>query len=210
MLNGIDVSNWQGVINWQKVKDSGVQFAGIKATQGVGIPDGWFPRNWERSRLRGVRRIAYHFHIPELGGADQSAFFLGRVHDSGGFVPGDAAMLDIETINGATARQVITSAERFVSHFLEHSHVGLYIYTGPWFWQGVLGNPKSSILAKCPLWIATWGPEPGHIDNWPTGPALWQYTGSGSCPGIGGDVDRDRFLGTPHQYDLLARYGGRT
>lgn len=209
MLPGIDVSVWQGKPTWWKVKQSGKFFSGIKATQGVGIPDGQFSRNWQRSRLRGVRRIAYCFTDAAADPAHQASYFLGHVDGAGGFVPGDAAMLDIETLNGEAGSVVVEHAEECVRLILEHTQVGVLIYTGLYFWRDYLGNPKSTVLAKCPLWLASWGTLGKAPDNWPGGPSLWQYSSTGRVDGIIGDVDLDYFLGTPHQYDLIARYGGR-
>lgn len=209
MINGIDVSVWQGQVNWQKVYASHYAFAGIKASEGNFLQDPQFNRNWQRSKMRGMRRIAYHFFHADISGRAQCEYFHNIVHSCGGFDSGDCAMLDIEVTNGVNTNTLIANAESFVTRFLDTTQCGIYIYTGEWFYDGILGAPHSTILGKCPLWVATYGSHPATISNWPSGAAIWQWTDTLQVPGIGGNVDGDRFLGTMKEYDLLAQYGGR-
>src|SRR5581483_7236413 len=58
---GIDVSHYQGTINWTSVKNSGVSFAFIKATEGLTIKDQDFDANWAGAKAVGIVRGAYHF-----------------------------------------------------------------------------------------------------------------------------------------------------
>src|SRR5262245_45992334 len=60
-IQGIDVSYWQGDIDWRKVADAGVHFAYIKATEGGDHLDAKFLDNWRAAKLAGVARGAYHF-----------------------------------------------------------------------------------------------------------------------------------------------------
>lgn len=209
-VEGIDVSSFQGNVNWQAVRGAGKQFAGIKATEGLGYRCPTFPRNWQRSRVRGLIRIAYHFLRPELPGSMQADFLHGYVRDSGHFVPGDAVMLDLEENDGQPAKAVVLCAEQFVRQILQQTECGVFIYTGPWFWGSLLGDPLSGTLGKCPLWLADYGPSVPALRNWPGGLSIWQYSETGHVPGIGGAVDLDRFYGSIQGLQTLCREGGRS
>lgn len=209
MLNGIDVSSYQGGIDWNKVHNAGYVFAAMKATEGISYWDGTFIYNWKHSREAGVRRIAYHFLRPSYSGYVQAAVFHDYVHDCGGFHPGDCCMLDIEATDGESINGIISSAEVFVEHMLRNTGIGIYIYTGSYFWNETLAGAKSAILAKCPLWLASYGSQPQPIANWPGGYSIWQWTDSLSIDGISAQCDGNRFLGTLQQYDKLALLGGR-
>ena len=60
-VHGIDVSKYQGLIDWDRVRDSGVKFAWIKATEGGDNADSQFRRNWQLAKAAGIPRGAYHF-----------------------------------------------------------------------------------------------------------------------------------------------------
>lgn len=209
MLSGIDVSNWQGVIDWRQVKASGIQFAGIKASEGTAIADDTFSRNWQHCGVSAIRRIAYHFFDPAQDGATQAEFFHRAVRDGGRFGKGDAAMLDIETTEGIAPELIKERAEAFIQNILLYTHVGVYIYTGSYYWQSVGKVPASDILGRCPLWAASWGAFPSPIPQWSNGASMWQYSSNVYLPGISGAVDSDRFLGNWDQYNILAVNGGR-
>lgn len=209
LIQGIDVSVYQGVPTWHEVKSAGYEFSGIKATEGLYFHDPQFPRNWERAKLRGVRRIAYHFFHGDLSGVQQADYFHQYVHDSGHFGTGDCAMVDLETTNGQSTHTIIYNLEAFIDRFLSSTQCGLYVYTNHWFWDGVLGAPVSGIAGRCPLWAASYGAVPATVSNWPHGYAIWQWTETLSVPGIVGHVDGDRFMGTWQQYNTLAVKGGR-
>ena len=66
--SGIDVSHWQGRIDWQQVADAGIDFAIIKATDGMDQVDPWYLRNRDRAQQVGILTTAYHFARPGLSG----------------------------------------------------------------------------------------------------------------------------------------------
>ena len=66
MIPGIDVSKWQGEIDWRKVTDAEVRFAYIKATEGTGYTDPCFTANWQSAQSAGLLRGAYHYFHPRL------------------------------------------------------------------------------------------------------------------------------------------------
>src|SRR3990172_4519727 len=92
---GIDVSNHQGVIDWPKVRASGIAFAYIKATEGGDFRDKSFERNWQDSAKAGMPRGAYHFFTACKSGAEQAGNFIAAVPRESGSLP---PVIDVEHI----------------------------------------------------------------------------------------------------------------
>lgn len=208
-IEGIDVASFQGYIHWDHVKAAGKQFAICKATEGLGYEDPSFPHNWGSAAYRGLIRGSYHYLRPEWDGAAQADYHHAYVRNNGRFKVGDFCMLDLEEVDNRSTLEVVNCAERFVERILQTTHCGVFVYTGAWFWDGLLGSPESSTLGRCPLVLSSYGAPPGVLSNWPNGPSMWQYSETGHVPGIIGNVDLDRFLGTLQELHLLAREGGR-
>src|SRR5262245_17922243 len=105
-LDGIDVSHWQGSINWTQVQNSGKSFAFCKATQDTTYKDPTFDTNWVGMKSVGLLRSAYHYAI--FGGdtpANQASFFVNTVKPQNGDLP---LVVDLEwsSNTGATPAQV--------------------------------------------------------------------------------------------------------
>ena len=97
-VEGIDVYDGQGTVDWAAVAGGGIAFAMIKATQGTYDTQATFGANWSGAPRAGVRRGAYHFFDPYEDGAAQAQQFLATV---GPLVAGDLPpMLDIECPDG--------------------------------------------------------------------------------------------------------------
>lgn len=208
-LEGIDISTYQGLPDWHQIKLAGKQFGICKATEGLGYEDPTFAHNWAGMRTFGLIRGSYHFLHPGEDGAHQADYHHGAVRQSGRFVPGDFCMIDCEVKDTSSARQVVQCAEAFAARILATTHCGCFFYTYGDFWNSQLGAPESTVLGRCPLVLASYGSSFPTLSNWPSGPAIWQYSESGHVPGIVGNVDLDRFLGTRQQLQTLARQGGR-
>src|SRR5215471_14288745 len=98
---GIDVSNWQGNVDWEAVKANGVVFGFCKATEGIDYRDRFFPHNWQQMKASGIYRGAYHFSRPSRGTqADKEAYyFIDYINENGGFEAGDIGINDMEDPN---------------------------------------------------------------------------------------------------------------
>jgi lysozyme len=92
-VHGIDVSKYQGDIDWTAVRASGVQFAWIKATEGGDRVDEKFAQNWAAAKAAGVPRGAYHFAYWCRSGEDQAAWFTQNVPNDPDALP---PVLDVE------------------------------------------------------------------------------------------------------------------
>jgi lysozyme len=87
VVKGVDVSHYQGEIDWQGLRAGGVRFAYIKATEGAHYRDPRFAANWRRSREAGIPRGAYHFFSMCKPGAEQAANFIDAIPAGGQSLP---------------------------------------------------------------------------------------------------------------------------
>jgi lysozyme len=198
-LPGIDVSHWQGAINWQAVKNAGIRFAFAKATEGTTFVDSRFAYNLREMKRVGIVRGAYHFARPSTPLASDAAAEAGHFvrtvkNANGGTTSGCLQLaLDIEVTGGLGSASLWSWIQYFIAEIKRLTPRPGIIYTSPSFWINSVGNPTSNL--NCPLWIAHWGVSSPTVPRaWSgVGWAFWQYTSTGSVPGISGNVDRNRF-----------------
>lgn len=208
--DGIDVSHYQGVINWTRVRADGIQFAYIKATEGISVADSRFDTNYVAAYNAQVIRGAYHFALPDRSGGVAQADFLVS---NGGAWSADSrtlpAALDLEANPyGASCYGKSQAAMRtWITDFLNRyrTRTGRYavIYTTTSWWTSCTGN-YSAFWSHHPLWLARWSSSPGTLPSGASVWSFWQYTASGSVPGISGTVDRDHWNGTRARLIALA------
>jgi GH25 family lysozyme M1 (1,4-beta-N-acetylmuramidase) len=211
---GIDVSRFQGPIDWPTVATTGIRFAFVQASRGSGADctvkpgqcgaDPMFATNRVAAEANGIRVGAYHRAFaaggtPEDARADavaESDVFLGAVGSlqSGELVP----VLDVETpFSGMTATTLRTWIRVWVKRVNKRLGRKPMIYTNASSW-GATGNTLEFAKAKYPLWVAEWGVSRPSVpaSNWAGHSfSVWQYSSSGTVAGISGKVDQDR-LGT--------------
>lgn len=207
---GIDVSNYQGSINWTSVRNAGIQFAFIKTTEGTTYHDPRFAANYVGAYNAGVIRGAYHFALPDRSTGAAQANFLAS---SGGAWSADSltlpAAIDLEgNPYGAACYGKTQAAMRtWISDFLNtyRSRTGRYavIYTTTSWWTSCTGN-YSGFWANHPLWLARWASTPGTLPAGAPYWSFWQYTSTGSVSGIAGNVDRNYWNGTRDRLVALA------
>lgn len=184
----IDVSHWQGNINWLKVKAAGVIRAYVKATESINFVDQQFARNWAGAKAVGVERGAYHFFQGNKDGKAQAAYFVSKVGaDLGELAPG----VDVEAGAAGVTRAIFT--QRLRDCLLEMERLTgrrPVIYTSAGKWAELTTQP--GWVSNFPLWLAAPGlpepPLPMHATTW----WLFQYDWTGQVDGIAGDVDLDR------------------
>jgi lysozyme len=212
-VEGVDVFDGQGRVDWVAVARAGVRFAFIKATQGTYDTQSTFGSNWSQAKSAGILRSAYHFFDPTEDGAAQAEHFLSVV---GKTAPGDLPpMLDVECPDGdasclysgasgaASATEITTRIWAFLAAVEEATGSKPILYTfGVYLAEnGVV----TSGLSAYPLALAY--PSDGPCIQ-PPAPwaraAFWQYSWAGSVDGIAVPVDRDRFLGSPLELQALA------
>ncbi|MFN8470757.1 MAG: glycoside hydrolase family 25 protein [Anaerolineae bacterium] len=195
---GIDVSNYQGSVDWPTVAGSGIAFAYAKASEGTGFVDHTFEANWSGMKDAGLARGAYHFFRPQEDPQAQAAVFAQTV---GALGPGDLPpAVDIEVTDGITGPAL---ADRILSMLVAVESllkVRPIIYTSPGFWNAYVRDASGSWPAWTPsyyLWVANYTSAPlPYIPNGWSLWVIWQYSGDGRVPGVSTPVDLDRFGGT--------------
>jgi len=195
---GIDISHWQGVIDWTKVAAAGKKFAFMKASESTDFVDNTYVTNRAQARAAGLYVGAYHFAQPTTGAGDAVAeadHFVDTAQPaSGDLVP----VLDLER-SGSLSQVALTAwVQAFLGRVYERVGVRAAIYVSPSFWRTYMGDTTwFAANGYDILWVAHWttGVAPSVPGgNWAgDGWTFWQYTSDGVVPGISGRVDLDRY-----------------
>jgi len=200
---GIDVSYYQGTINWTSVKNSGISYAFIRVSDGTGFHDPKFAANWAGTKAAGVIRGPYQFFRANQDVNAQADLMINSIIND--YQLGDLPpVLDVEATNGMSAATIASRAKQWVARVKAAVGVEPIIYTGFYFWRDSVGNPSG--FSSNPLWIAAYTSScptiPSTWSRW----TFWQYTDSGKVSGISGNVDMNRFNGSLD--DLIVFAGG--
>ncbi len=209
-VQGIDVSTYQGTINWAQVHAAGKEFGIARIGDGLG-KDPTFPGHWAAMKANGMIRGAYQFFRPTLDPIAQADLVVAAVGRLG---PGDLPVtLDVEA--GGTLPAPATYNTR-IHQWVDRVQLGTgkkpIIYVGKYYWP----NINTADFAGYPLWHPqyTTAACPNIANAWSSW-KMWQYRGGpvsgipgGTCPGINGYVDLDVFNGS--LTDLKAFAGAQT
>jgi len=201
---GVDVSHWQGPIQWLQVASASYTFAFGKATEGKTLVDPTYSINRSGAQTVGLRFGAYHFARP-AGSGDaavianaiaQADFFLDVAQPQAGELP---PVLDLETKGGLATAALQTWTSAWLDHVAARTGVDALVYASPNFWKTALADTTSVADGGSPLWIAHWTAGAAPLvpaGNWSgLGWTFWQYTSKASVPGFAHLVDGDRFRG---------------
>lgn len=190
-VHGIDVSHFQGTVNWSAVRSAGTGFAFAKATEGITYQDPQFANNWFGMQAAGVLRGAYHFYEGNDDPVAQANNFIKTV---GALAASDLPpVIDIEAFGGAASSAALIAGVQTWLNTVEQA-LGRtpMIYTGTSFWDEYM----NSQFSKYPLWVAEYGvSQPRLPIGWTTW-TFWQNSQSGTVTGVNGAVDTDVFAGS--------------
>jgi len=201
---GIDVSHWNGSIDWQKVAASGISFVFIKATQNV--MDKKFLDNVKGAKAAGLLVGAYHYIDDSNTTVDKAKaaaqLFYKAIQEAGGVKVFDLPpVMDYESNKSNLSKATITAvAKAFLEEIQRLTGVKPIVYTYPAFIGNFVG------LSSYPLWIARYSTQaPADASGWSHWD-FWQYSdgsaggmlpsGSRKVNGINGEVDLNEFNGT--------------
>jgi GH25 family lysozyme M1 (1,4-beta-N-acetylmuramidase) len=213
---GIDVSEFQGTINWTSVKNAGIDFAYIRATYGMNSDDAKIATNAANAAAAGMTIGFYHYayydldgHTPQSEATNYWNAIKGYIKSNGKYL---MPMLDIEEGSALGANTGVSSLSSWVKTWIttvknNASAAGLrvipLIYTssspaGSWF--------DDTLPRTIPLWVANYTGTSTPQTSQPTAGTgiwqdwqFWQYTSTGAVSGISGNVDRDVLNGDEEQ-----------
>ncbi len=192
MIPGIDVSHYQGTIDWQKVKAAGIRFVYLKATQGASFIDPMLFANYIGAKAAGIPIGLYHVFVANNGHAQVSNWRKAQ----GLYVPQLPAWLDIEP--GALTEETVWQASDMLANAFVPGHD--VVYCSPSTADAVLTDEA---FAQYGLAVAHYCvPEPRIPKPWTTF-QFWQHSASGTVDGISASVDLDWFNGTEDEFQML-------
>ncbi len=188
---GIDVSNWQGYIDYRQVKESGIEVVYIKASQGSNIKDAYFDINYENAKAEGLKVGFYHFlTATNTSEAEREARFFASV--IAGKQPDCKLVMDYEVFGGVSIEESNNIAQVFLESVKRLTNKDIIVYSD-------LSNAENrfsrQIADNYELWIAYYG-DYNNLRYVQTSWERWigvQYTDRGYVPGIRGNVDRDLY-----------------
>src|SRR5215213_48838 len=192
---GIDVSHWQGTIDWSRVRAAGKTFAIIKATEGVSFLDDKYAQNKAGAMGQGMKVGAYHFARPGNDPVREADWFVDHMGlQHGMLIP----TLDIEITGGLGPTALTTWTKAWLARVVQRTGAKPMIYTSPAFWRNNMNDSRwFADNGYSVLWVAHWNTTSPSVpgSNWGGKSwTFWQYSAEGSVPGIsGGQVDLDRY-----------------
>ena len=193
LLSGIDVSHYQGKVDWDKVLDDNIHFVYLKATDGITYTDPRFHENQNALIKNRVVYGAYHFFEPKDSGIKQAENFLLHVKMNEEMLP---PVLDIEITQGVNKELLKQHAKEWLDTVSLKLGCQPIIYSYSSFYMENLGDD----FLEYPVWIADYTKKPNlllggkHI--------LWQHTQKGDVMGIDTMVDKNWFFGNENKLKL--------
>lgn len=190
-VHGIDISHYQGDINWNMLKQTRqgqfpISFIFMKATEGGDYSDDKFVANFDSARAHGFVRGAYHFYNPKTDANKQADFFIRSVKLEPGDLP---PVLDIEK-KGKDIKKLQADLKVWLRKVESHYGVKPIIYASYKFKTRYLND---SVFNSYPYWIAHYYVDSVRYDgDW----KFWQHTDVGTLPGIDEKVDLNVFNGS--------------
>lgn len=190
LYDGIDVSVWQGgSIDYEKVKNDGIEVIYIRSSEGEFYVDPYYLRNYNNAKVNGLRVGFYHYltatSIEEA--IQQADFFVSLV---GGLEPDCRLAMDFEQFGTLNTNEINEISLAFLQRVEEKSGKEVVIYSD-------LSNARNifskELASKYPIWIAEYGVErPSNNEKWDTWIGF-QYSDEGEIEGINRKVDLDYF-----------------
>jgi lysozyme len=198
-VQGIDVSVYQGRVDWAQVRAAGIGFAFARVSDGTGYPDTEFATNWPGMKAAGVVRGAYQFFRPEEDPMAQANLFASMLASAGGLAAGDLPpVMDLEVTDTTPDATIQAHMQTWFSAMQAATGLRPILYVSPSF-----APHAGDAFTDYPLWVANWDVTcPTVPAGWSTW-TFWQKSDMGMVSGIPNAVDLDEFNGTLAQLPVL-------
>ena len=188
IYQGIDVSTYQGNIDFKKVKESGIEIVYIKSSEGTSLVDPLFEANYKKAKENGLKIGFYHYVTArtEEQAIKQAEFFVSTLS---GKVADCKLAMDFESFGDLSKEEINKIGLAFLKKVEELSKKEVVLYSN----ANNANNIWSGEILNYPLWIAQYEVnEPQNDGNWNSWVG-WQYTDVGEIEGIDAYVDRDKY-----------------
>ncbi len=193
-VQGIDVSHYQGDINWEQIaKNKSIKFVYIKATEGNDYVDPYFKTNWEKASDNGIYKGAYHYFTTKSSGKEQAQNYIETVPEESGCLP---PVIDIEE-NGLKKEVFQKSLMEYISFIEDKYHQKPILYVVyPLYEEYIRGE-----FNDYSIWIRDIITPPHFSDGrqW----LLWQYSNRGRLDGEKEYFDFNAFKGSIDELEKL-------
>ena len=188
IYNGLDVSHWNGSINYRMVAESGIEIVYMKASEGSDFVDYTLETNYYNAKAQGLLTGFYHFFRPstEADALTEARHFVNTIIN---FDPDCRLTLDIEVADGLSNATITNLCIIFLEEVKRLTGLDVVVYTNTTFAREHL-NKEISIY---PVWIADYDViMPGYNGIWDSWIGF-QYSETGSIAGVSGNVDLNLF-----------------
>lgn len=192
-VRGIDVSNHNGKVNFDKVAAAGYSFVYVKASEGATYKDARFKSNCSKAARSGLKVGAYHFFRNNRDGVSQARNFIAQARAVDLDMP---LVIDIEDAgnDNSVETALVHSRLREMAAELKRAGYKIMIYTN--------GDGLKKYYQPCfkgePLWLCTFN-DPDSVKG--KGHVMQQYCHWGKVDGVSGEVDLNVYMGTQRQWD---------
>ena len=185
---GLDVSQYQGQINWDEVllTKHPLRFAIARASMGTDGQDPQFAANWQALERVGLQRGAYHYYRPFQNSTEQARNFINLVQLKKGDLP---PVLDVEKMSPFGAANLRQGVQNWLRIVGQHYHCKPIVYTGRFFYERYLKGSIDGYL----LWVASYGPHQ-KVQHLPW--TFYQFSEKMVVHGINSYVDGNFFQGS--------------
>lgn len=188
IYEGIDVSAYQGYIDYERVRNAGIEVVYIKSSEGTTLEDPYFRTNYDNAKANGLKVGFYHFiRARNEEEARREAEFFARVIS--GTNPDCRLAMDFEVFGDLSIEEINRISFAFLQKIQEITQKECVIYSDAYNARNTFSR---ELAENYPLWIAEYGVETpvdnGKWEYW----VGFQYTDAGRVDGIEGNVDRDK------------------
>lgn len=186
---GIDVSEWQGRINYEEVARSGIKVVYIRASEGTDYIDPYFRENYENAKANGLKTGFYHYvtaRTTEEARAE-ARFFVSNIK---GTEPDCKLAMDFEVFGDLNRAEINEISKVFLETVEELSRKDCVIYSDAYNARETFDE---ELARRYPIWVADYFvEEPANNGKWSSWVGF-QYSDRGRINGIDGNVDLDKF-----------------
>lgn len=199
-VRGVDVSAYQGTIDWKKLSEQDIQFAYIKATEGSSFVDEKFQENYKNAQETNLKIGAYHFFSYDSEGETQAENFINHVEKIDNMLP---PVIDVEFYgeykkNNPDKEKTREQLRILIDKIKENYEISPILYATNESYELYIANN----FEDCEIWIRDIIKSPDLPDNreW----TFWQYTNRGILEGYQGEetyIDMNVFHGTQEEFD---------